>query len=88
MAENKSLILLNAELVTQSKQAPYGTPLARNEKIAASVPIPLLDLAVQVHNNVPSWVEQEFRELPNFWAMKLDCSLLGSNTTFPRNQIR
>lgn len=66
ITENKSLIVINTELVNQSKHAPYGIPLDRNEKIATSLPRPLLGLAVEVNNNVSSWIEGNVSELQQF----------------------
>lgn len=61
MADNKGLILVNAELVNKSKQAPHGSPPARQEKIATSISIYLLAFALHVNNNIPYPVQQEIR---------------------------
>lgn len=59
MAGIKILILVNAEVMEILKEAPHDTLPAKHEKIAASVPVHLLGLEVQVDNNIPSLVKQE-----------------------------
>lgn len=58
MEENKSLNLLNSELVNNSNQAPHGPSTARHEIFATSVLTHFLWFAVQVYYEVPCWVKQ------------------------------
>lgn len=66
MAGNKSLIMIYVELMNTSNQEPHGNPPARYEKIATSVPVHLIGLAVQVDNKVAYWDERELSELQHF----------------------
>lgn len=58
MAENKSIILVNVELVNKPKQALHGTLPARHERIATAVPVHLFRFAIRIDTNLSSWVER------------------------------
>lgn len=75
-AENKTLILVTADLPNKSKQAPHGSLPARRKKIVLSVPINLLGLAVQVDINVTTRVEREIGELNISQTISLDGRLV------------
>lgn len=73
MEENKSFILVQAELVNKSRQAPHFTRPDRREKVATSVPIHFLGLAVHVDDIVPYLGEREGSELQIFQTMMIYC---------------
>lgn len=66
MAENKSSILVDLELVKKSKEASHDTSPAKYDKIATSVPLHILVLVVQFNNSIPSKFEQKVSELKHF----------------------
>lgn len=66
MAENKSLILVDGELVKKSRQTPHRTSPDSLVMISTSPPKHLLDLAVEVDKRLPSWFAREVSRLQIF----------------------
>lgn len=57
------MILVNAALVKKSETTSLSSSANRHEKIGHYVPSHLAVLAMEVEGKIPSWVEQEVREL-------------------------
>lgn len=82
------IILVNAELMKKSTQAPGVTPLEGKERICTLVSRHVFHLTDEVDNNIPFSVSKEERVVEISQTITEDCKMVAQKCNYTKNWTR